>query len=281
MKKLLLLVPLLFATQPAFLDGTRLPPQFTLTFSSLITCEVAKPNPAVDNKLYYLETSPGGVRYMKSYFAQSVLIPGAPVRFKDTSVWWFVVPDPAHGNLYTARVYSVQRKEWALVAVNVGPLRRDLVARYYAYLPKQPASAPPTPVPVGNPPNAAVQWFFTSGSKEVPSTGDPGYFAMYVDRATYSPYRKPYSIVGGGSGAVHQAYGQLVYAALNLSPNLTPASFTPPSDYKQVDMSEKGVTKPGKATWSFNCPVCHETDQNENITLYLPVTKTEPCPQQK
>lgn len=281
MKQLLLLLPLLFAqSTPSFLEGTKLPPRFTLTFSNVILCEVAKPNPAVDNKLFYLETP--DARYMKSFFAQSALIPGAPIRFKDTAVTWYLVPDPAHGNLYTARVYSKQLKEWALAAINIGPIRRNLVERYYAYLRKDPAPAPPMPpVPIGNPPNVQVQWFYTSGSENHPANGNPGFFAMLVDRATYTPYRKPYSLVGGGAGAEHQAYGQIVYHAFNLSPDLTPASFTPPSGYKQIGMSEKPMTNPGYPTPTFNCPVCHETDRDQNVTLYLPTEKFIDCPKMK
>src|SRR5689334_500339 len=113
MKKLLLLVPLLFAQQPAFLKYTTLPPQFTMTFQNYVENEKLGPSSRLTNRFYYLAT--GGKFYMKSFFQQSALIPGAPLHFKDTPVWWYVMPDPEHGGRYTARVYSEHWHQWALV----------------------------------------------------------------------------------------------------------------------------------------------------------------------
>jgi hypothetical protein len=278
MKKILLLLPLLFAKAPAFLDFTTLPPQFSLHFANIIQCEVAPPSPAFDNELYYLET-PRGTLYMKSFFKQSALIPGAPIEFKDTSVWWFVEPDPTHGGLYTARVYSMQRHEWALVAVNLGPPRRDLIRRYYEHLTVRPVAEPATTVPVRRAPDgAALQWFYTAGHNgpkgPVLPKSNQGYFAMYA--APVSGHKPPFSLVGGGAGAQHQAYGQLLYRDFNLTPNLTPGSFIPPRDFRRVVTPR--VHKVEAKLLLSNCTVCHYTDPAHPTELYEPDVPAKPCP---
>ncbi len=50
-------------------------------------------------------------------------------------------------------------------------------------------------------------------------------------------YKQPYSIVGGGAGVWHQAYGQLIYNDYEIPANLSPASFEPPSGYKRIKNS--------------------------------------------
>jgi hypothetical protein len=281
MKTLFLLLPLLFAQQPAFLDYTTLPPQFSTTFANYIEHEKLPPKPAVDNQLYYLET-PRGTLYMKSFFKQSALIPGAPLRFKDTPVWWFLRPDPAFGGQYTARVYSTTRREWALVAVNLGPPRRDLLARYYAHLTIPPIPKPTTPLPAGEPPvNLRLEWFYTAGHNtpkgpKLPACNQ-GYVAVH--EIPKHGYREMYSLVGGGAGAIHQAYGQLVYQDFDLSPNLTPESFAYPADtlYHRVETPEVG--KVATTLLLYNCTVCHYTDPSKPTELYEPkVPPKNPCP---
>lgn len=270
MKKLFLLLPLLFATAPAYLEHTLLPARFTAAFTTYQFVELRPPLRVPDNRVFYLETAEG--RYFKSFFAQSALLPGAPVRFKDTPVWWYVVRDPAHHNQYTARVYSDKWKEWALVAINLGPPRRDLIARYHEHLTVPPA-ARGEGVIVGNPPKTAIEWFYTSGHNppNVPQP-DQGYFAVYA-KPTESPldhrlYKLPYSIVGKGSGVLHQAYGQLVYSRIDLTPNLTPDSFRPPANYTRVVTPQ---VNPVVATaLLYNCTVCHYTDPSLPTTLYEP-----------
>src|ERR1043165_6587565 len=213
MKKLLLLLtPLLLAQAPAFLQHTLLPAQFTAAFTTYQKGEINPPARVLDNKVFYLET-PDGTRYFKSFFAQSALLPGAPPRFKNTSVWWFVERDPAHGNQYTARVFSVQLKEWALMAVNLVSPRRNLVERYYQHFTVPPATMI-CDTPDRRPPPGPALWFYTSGHN--PPSGPPplpqadqGYFGMLTTPVTgpdHQLYNPPYSIIGGGSGVLHQAY---------------------------------------------------------------------------
>ena len=282
MKKLLLLLaPLLLAQAPAFLQHTLLPAQFTAAFTTYQKGEINPPARVLDNKVFYLET-PDGTRYFKSFFAQSALLPGAPPRFKNTSVWWFVERDPAHGNQYTARVFSVQLKEWALMAVNLGPPRRNLVERYYQHFTVPPATMI-CDTPDRRPPPGPALWFYTSGHNS-PSgppplpQADQGYFGMLTTPVTgpdHQLYNPPYSIIGGGSGVLHQAYGQLVYQQFNLTPRLTPESFTPPHDYKRVVTPE--VCPVEAKLLLYNCSVCHYTEAGPT-ELYEPQKPGAKCP---
>jgi len=274
-------MPLLFATQPRFLDHTKLPPQFTAVFSIWQEKELNAPKHLPDNKLFYLETL-DGKRYMKAYFGRSVLIPGEPVRFKGTSVLWFVMPDSSQGGAYTARVYSVQRREWALVAINLGPPRRDMISRFYDHLTVQPSSTTPPNLPAGDVTSRIpAEWFFTSGNNKCgPSKTNPGYFAVrttLVEGAHGEKYKLPLSLVGGGAGAVHQAYGQLVYEKIDLSPGLTPASFNPPANYTLVSEPNQHPVAMNVLI-AENCAVCHYKDPGTTQFYQPPPPKNMPPP---
>jgi hypothetical protein len=278
MKKLLLLIPLLFAQQPAFLDYTTLPPQFSTKFANYVTCEIKPPVTAVDNQLDYLQTGQGTL-YMKSCFKQSALIPGAPPSFKGTQVEWYIRPDPAAGGQYTARVYSLDRHEWALVAVNLGPPRPDFIAHYYEHLTITPIDKPTTPLPAGEQPdNLPLLWFYTSGRNtpegpKLPSS-NLGYTAVH--KIAKNGYRQLYSLVGGGAGAIHQAYGQLVYQEFNLSPNFTPQSFAYPDEKLFHRVATPQVGPVATKALLFNCSVCHLTDLSRRTTLYEPKDSCKP-----
>ena len=268
------------ATPQAYLNGTQLPPTFAIPFANyIISGEVMKPSPAVDNQLFYL-TTPDRV-YMKSFFAQSALIPGAPPRFKDRQVWWYLVPDADYGGQYTARVYAPSLREYALVAVNLGPVHPDLVARFHHHLdiPPLPQPRPGSPLAVKSAPNGAkVEWFLTGGFNagthyHLPHADTQGYFAMLAAPVTGpdgKQYKPPFSLAGAGAGYTHHAYGQIVYdtGAFSLKPNLGPADFTPPNGYKPT---QTNVPLPhGQALVRTNCSICHMVDASKPTVLFTP-----------
>jgi len=171
---LLILVVILLCgatTQPAYLQGTQLLPTFRMTFTLHQMKEIRPPNPAQKDEVLYATAN--NATYFRSIFRESPLLPGEPVSFKDQVVEWFIVPDPEHENLYTVRVYchTCNPKAWVLMAINLGPPRTDLVARYNAKLnvPPLPVPRPGSYLPVLNPPATPVEWFLTSGGPGQPA----------------------------------------------------------------------------------------------------------------
>lgn len=161
------------------------------------------------------------------------------------------------------------------MAVNLGPPRQDLVARFNAKL-----DIPPLPVPrpsshpgVPPPPSTPIEWFLTSettnklGQTCLAPGKDQGYFAMYAQQGVTRGggfYKQPYSSVGGGAGAWHQAYGQLVYDPYEIPTNLSPAMFEPPSGYKRI---KTPVNPIGPVLVKSKGSVCHITESGPT-TLY-------------
>jgi hypothetical protein len=271
-------------SQPPFLAGTQLLPTFRMTFTDHLKKEVRPPDPTKENEVIYLTS--GNTIYFKSVFRQSPLIPGEPAVFKDKMTWWFLVRDSQHQNQYTARVFCVTctPKSWVLVAVNFGPPRSDMVARFYASLPLPPLPEPlpASGLPVSPPPSkqTPIEWFLTAGSMvngkpSLPAPDKQGYFAMYAKQGVTSDgvfYKQPFSLGGSGAGAWHQAYGQLVYDTYTPQPKLLPSAFTPPSGYTQIVTPELAN---GQQIVTSNCAICH-TVENGPTTLYLP---NPPTPQ--
>jgi len=267
-------------SQPAYLNGTQLLPIFRMTFNLHQMKEVKPPNPNQKDEVVYLTA--GSTTYFKSVFQQSPLLPGEPVKFKDQMVEWYVVRDPGANNQYTARVYcrTCTPRSYVLVAVNLGPPRQDLVAQFNSRLdvPPLPLPKPGSNLPVTppNPTTTPIEWFLTSGSKSKPSLpGDQGYFAMYAKEGVTSGgvfYKKPYSIVGGGAGAWHQAYGQIIYDSYEVPQHLTPAMFTPPSGFTQIQAPK---VPGGELLVKENCSICHMTESGPT-TLFAPPPPTVP-----
>lgn len=261
--------------QPAYLDGTQLLPAFRMTFVLHQKREFKAPDPNKKNEFVYF--ADGNTLYMKSVFRESPLLPGEPFSFKDQEVEWYVERDASHGNQYTARVYcrTCNPKSWALVAVNLGPPRQDSVARFNAKLdiPPLPVPRPNSHLPVLPPPATEMEWFLTSGTDNklgqtcLAPGKDQGYFAMYEHRGVTRSgvfYKQPYSMVGGGAGEWHQAYGQVIYNDYEIPTNLSPASFVPPTGYTQINTPVNPI---GPALVKANCSVCHMTDSG-STTLY-------------
>ena len=266
-------------TQPVYLQGTQLLPTFRMTFTMHQMKEIKPPNPAQKDEALFATAN--NATYFRSLFRQSPLLPGDPVSFKDQMVEWFLVPDPDQHNAYTARVYchTCNPKAWVLMAINLGPPRTDLVARYNATLnvPPLPAPRPGSKLPVPPPPaSTPIEWFLTSGATGQPApASDQGYFAMFAKQGVTLNgvfYKQPYSMVGGGAGAWHQAYGQLVYDPYEIPQHVTPASFTPPSGYTQI---KTPILKGGDKMVKENCSVCHMTGNGPTI-LFAP--KPPPVP---
>ena len=265
-------------SQPKYLQGTQLLPTFRMTFFVHELKEIHPPNPANKNEVLYF--TDGSTTYFRSLFKQSPLLPGEPVSFKNQEVQWLLVPDPNYSNQYTARVYCItcNPKKWVLVAVNLGPPRPDLVARYNAKLPVPPLPVPyaGSCVPVTPPTLPPVEWFLTSGSpaKRSPAK-DQGYFAMYANGGPTINgvfYKQPYGMTGGGAGAFHQAYGEIVYDSYQIPQNVTPAMFTPPTGYAPV-ATKKMVG--GEIMAKENCLVCHMSGSGPT-TFYLPPGPPKP-----
>jgi len=265
------------ASQPAYLQGTQLLPTFRMTFSVHEIKEVHPPNPANKNEVLYF--TDGSTTYFRSLFKQSPLLPGEPVSFKDKEVQWLLVPDPNYSNQYTARAYCINcnPKSWVLVAVNLGPPRPDLVAHYNAKLP-----VPPLPFPLPGstvpviPQTTPIEWFLTSGSASKHSQpSDQGYFAMYAKEGKTVNgvfYKQPFGMTGGGSGAWHQAYGEIVYDPYQIPQNVTPAMFAPPSGYTQIPTPKLAG---GAIMAKENCTVCHMSGPGLT-TLYAPAPPSKP-----
>jgi hypothetical protein len=254
--------------QPAYLDGTQLLPAFQMTFTLHQEREIKPPDPNKKNEVVYF--TDGSTLYMKSVFRESPLLPGEPFSFKDQEVEWYVVRDPEHKNQYTARVYcrTCNPKSWALVAVNLGPPRQDLVARFNAKLdiPPLPVPRPSSHLPVLPPSSTPMEWFLTSGTDNkagqtcLAPGKDQGYFAMYKEKGVTREhvfYKQPYSMVGGGAGAWHQAYGQVIYNDYEIPANLSPAMFEPPYGYKRI---RTPVNPIGPILVKSNCSACHITE---------------------
>lgn len=265
-------------SQPEYLQGTQLLPAFRMTFTLHQMNEYPPPNPNQKDEVVYLTA--GSTTYFKSIFRQSPLLPGEPVSFKDREVEWYVVRDPNFNNQYTARVYcrACNPKSYVLVAVNFGPPRPDAVARFNAKLdlPPLPVPRPSSHLPVIPPKTTPVEWFLTSGTTNkfgqtclVPG-GDQGYFAMYAQQGVTSGgvfYKQPYGMVGGGAGAWHQGYGEIVYDKYEIPPNLTPAMFAPPSGYTQITNQKMSG---GEIMVKENCAVCHITESGPTTLFVSP-----------
>lgn len=269
------------ASQPSYLQGTQLLPTFRMTFFVHEKKEVRPPDPAKKNEVLYF--TDGNTTYFRSLFKQSPLLPGEPVSFKDQEVQWLLVPDPSHSNQYTARVYCItcNPKSWVLVAVNLGPPRPDLVARYNAKLPVPPLPLPlagsHVPVTPPSPKTTPVEWFLTSGSPDMrsPACGQ-GYFAMYAKEGTTVNgvfYKQPYGMTGGGAGAWHQAYGEIVYDQYQIPQNVTPAMFAPPAGYRPITTPKLNG---GEIMAKENCLVCHMSGSGPT-TLFAPPPPTKPA----
>jgi hypothetical protein len=270
-------------SQPDYLQGTQLLPTFRVTFTNHLEKEVRPPDPTKRNEFSYLTI--GDTVYFKSFFWQSALIPGEPFAFKNQKTSWYIERDPQYNNQYTARVYceTCTPQSYALVAVNLGPPRPDLVARFNATLdlPPLPMPRPSSRLPVTPPPNTAIQWFLTAGHTVcedkvcLPPGKDQGYFAMYESKGVTSGsvfYKQPYSLAGGGAGAWHQAYGQLVYDTYEIPAKLEPEVFTPPSGYTLVVTPQ---IPGGGSLVKSNCSICHFTESGPT-TLYGPTSPTLP-----
>lgn len=260
--------------QPPYLQGTQLLPTFSMTFMLHQMIEVRPPDSGKQNEVLYF--TDGSTTYFRSVFKQSPLLPGEPVSFKDQEVEWFLVPDSNHGGQYTARVYCMtcNPKSWVLVAVNFGPPRPDLVARYNAKLPVPPLPLPLAgsnlPVTPPSPKTTPIEWFLTSGSPGKPSPADKqGYFAMFAKQGVTIGgvfYKQPYGMVGAAAGVWHQGYGEIIYDKYVIPPKVTAAMFTPPAGYTQIT-TPKLIG--GEIMAKENCTVCHMVGSGPTM-LYAP-----------
>jgi hypothetical protein len=137
-------------------------------------------------------------------------------------------------------------------------------------------------MPVGNPPGVAVDWFLTSGTSAMPSSGDQqGYYAAV---ATAVPgldckqvgqgcrfYKPPYSFAGSVPGVhplnpdVPQVPGQIVYNWENfkLVPSFPADVFVPPT-YPTKVQGEIWKDLP-----PLNCQVCHLSETKEKTIFFI------------